>query len=82
MVLRQLRLGFGSRARNLEVVLLGLTGAFVVVGWRSLDAAGFEMSETSSRAMTNAPVRPRSTTSRFRARELKPSLSWRRTMLG
>ena len=52
MVLRQLRLGFSSRARNLEVVLLGLTGAFVVVGWRSLDAAGFQMSETSSRAMT------------------------------
>lgn len=41
-----------SRERNLELLLLGGSAAFLLVAWRALDAAGFAMPSSSDRILT------------------------------
>jgi peptidoglycan glycosyltransferase len=52
MTLRTVGSGFVGRERNIELVLLAGSAAFIIVAWRALDAAGFEMPANSARILT------------------------------
>ena len=52
MTLRAVSSGFVGRDRNIELVLLAASAAFIVVAWRALDAAGFVMPANSARILS------------------------------
>jgi peptidoglycan glycosyltransferase len=52
MTLRNVTGGLTSANRNLELVLLGGSAAFILLAWRALDAAGFAMPAGSERILT------------------------------
>lgn len=50
-MLREATLGFRSPSRNLELLLLTASAAFLLVGWRALDAAAVPLPEGSARIL-------------------------------
>lgn len=56
MTLRNVTAGMTSASRNLELLLLGASAAFIVLAWRALDAAGFTMPTGSERILTQFAV--------------------------